>query len=249
MKEGAFALIDCLGFKGLWQNGHTGLMEKIRRINSTINASVPEVLRKLEIAFSLDQYHYEVKLLSDSVAISVTRKNQDTEKYTELLVIASIIIAVSKLYRTDPPHLLLRGCITYGEFVTDENFIVGPAVDATAEYMESAEGAFIWYLPPASALLDEHCANLLQLDLITKTVAAFIPKFNIPMKCGHVLESRTINTAFRLSPSETEDMIQIYSSVMNKPSMSVWLKRQHTLSFLQHCKYLNDELKKVSTVG
>lgn len=248
MNEGAFALIDCLGFKGLWKDGHSALMAKIRSINETIHVAVPIILKTLPIHFNLDQFSYEVKLLSDTVAISAVRSGGNPD-FTELLVIASVVIAVSKLYLIGHPHLLLRGAIGWGKFTTDKNFIVGPAVDATAEYMESSEGAFIWYLPPASELIKESLKDVIASDLVRKTMDAFLPVHNIPIKGGHFLTTRAVNPLFGLSAEEGDAVVEIYKSVMTVPNMSVWMKRQNTLSFLDNCKAANEELKMESIVG
>jgi hypothetical protein len=150
MKDGAFALLDCLGFKGLWKDDHSALMRKLRLINETVNSAIATPLGHLDINISRKKYDYEVILLSDSVAISVTRVDGENSKSSVLLKIAQIVQEIVDLYIREEPHLLLRGCITYGNHITDKSFIVGPAVDATAQFIDSAEGAFIWYLPPAT---------------------------------------------------------------------------------------------------
>jgi len=43
--------------------------------------------------------------------------------------------------------LPLRGCISLGRHFCDGDFLIGPAVDQAAEYMNEPEGAFIWVLP------------------------------------------------------------------------------------------------------
>lgn len=248
MKEGAFALIDCLGFKGLWQKDHGALMTKIRSINSTVNTAMQAKLQAVGITINPQEYQYEVKLLSDSVAISVHRADK-ASKFSELVVIGNIVRALTQLYFEGEPHLLLRGCITYGKYTSDENFIVGPAVDATAEFMNCAEGAFIWYLPPAAKIINEFHEVPSRMQLIVKSIDAFFPQYSIPIKGSHFLESRVINPIYRKNTEDALAIIEIFKTVMDKDNMSIWMKRQYTLSFLRHCQDLNAALEKETVVG
>ena len=42
------------------------------------------------------------------------------------------------------------GVTSFGQHLCDGNFLVGPAVDEAAQYMDEPEGAFIWLLPKAA---------------------------------------------------------------------------------------------------
>jgi len=48
---------------------------------------------------------------------------------------------------------MFRGCVTFGEHIAEDSFLLGQAVDEAASVAESTEGAFIWLTPKAQALL------------------------------------------------------------------------------------------------
>lgn len=155
MEEGAFALIDCLGFKGIWKRANPALLlQKLSQIEQT---AVEQIAGKENLKhFSFSPMTPRIRLLSDTVAISLQYEKKEGETPDEyqknyLIVIAChIVIQILDSFITGEPYLVLRGCITYGEHISEGNFIVGPAVDEAAEHMNVAEGAFIWLLPSAA---------------------------------------------------------------------------------------------------
>jgi hypothetical protein len=172
MHEGAFALIDCLGFKGIWKRTDQALLlEKLRSIMVKIH-NTPGLFRGLPFHLLRRDFIITPSLLSDSVAISLRyeddpSKDDDSKEeakkigerrersYLVWLICASTI-RVLDLYLKGEPGLVLRGCINYGEYehniIETGSFIVGPAVDDAAENMEVSQGAFVWLRPEAAAL-------------------------------------------------------------------------------------------------
>jgi hypothetical protein len=156
MQEGAFVLIDCLGFKGIWKRPDSHLLlKKFSRLGPLIQ----ERLHHLEIIFSgTDQLRIHNRLLSDTVAISFQFETRESGEYSDrdrqLLVFCACLITplVMQCFLEEEPPLIFRGCVTYGKHFIENNFIVGPAIDEAAEYMNSAEGAFVWLHPNAAAL-------------------------------------------------------------------------------------------------
>ncbi len=73
MQEGAFALIDCLGFKGIWNRpGITAeqVISKLRLIEKTVQEGIETEGGFLN--FSEAKLVFKASLLSDSIAISLT---------------------------------------------------------------------------------------------------------------------------------------------------------------------------------
>lgn len=158
MQEGAFVLIDCLGFKGIWKRTDPELL--LQKF-SKLGPSIQERLGHLEVLFSFtgtDQLRIHNRLLSDTVAISFQFERPEGGEYSDndrsLLVFCACFITplvMHWLFEGEPP-LIFRGCITYGKHFIENNFIAGPAIDEAAEYMNVAEGAFVWLHPSAAAL-------------------------------------------------------------------------------------------------
>lgn len=161
MQEGAFVLIDCLGFKGIWKRTDPELL--LQKF-SKLGPSIQKRLGQLEVLFSFrdtDQLRIHNRLLSDTVAISFQLERQEGCEYSDndrqMLVFCACIITplVMHWFLEGEPPLVLRGCVTYGKHFIENNFIAGPAVDEAAEYMNLAEGALVWLHPSAATLYRE----------------------------------------------------------------------------------------------
>jgi len=248
--KGAFALMDCLGFKGMWRNDREQLIAKLKLINE--NLENPDTYSL--IVKDLPNHNVQVKLLSDTIAIGVSNKEVGANKVNDLITIAGIVMRIMDIFLGVEPHILLRGCITYGEYLTERNFLVGPAVDKTAEFMESAEGSFVWFLPEATSIIDEFCENKTTSEnavneTILRALNAFMPRYEVPIKNGHFLRTRLVSPIYNKMIDESELIIEKTRKVMDVDTMSVWLKRQHTLDFLKICKDANAHLHELTIVG
>jgi hypothetical protein len=152
MQEGAFVLMDCLGFKGVWQRVREPreIIDKLRGIESSfhqrISARLPSLLQQPRFAFS-------TAFLSDTIVIAGFVKDQrlPNDDFKGILVVAASFAAqeVVGSFRRDPYPLALRGCITFGQFIVDGSLILGPAVDEVASLHELPEGAFVFLSPGA----------------------------------------------------------------------------------------------------
>jgi hypothetical protein len=143
----------------------------------------------------------------------------------------------------------LRGCISHGQHLIEENFLIGPAVDETAEYIDTAQGAFVWFLPDAAKVIDTGIASLKNQnpgvshpDLVLSLLDAMCPQYQIPMKNGHNLETRVVNPILNKAPEASNLLLEVCAKTMNVDKMDVWVKRQHTLSFLTYCMAKNKQL-------
>lgn len=173
MREGAFVLIDCLGFKGIWKRTDPELL--LQKF-SKLGPSIQERLGQLEILFNVKgtaQLRIHNRLLSDTVAISFQLERQEGGEYSDsdqsLLVFCACLATpvVMNWFLEGEPPLIFRGCVTYGKHFIENNFIAGPAVDEAAEYMNLAEGAFVWLHPNAATLYrncQEEVASLTNQD-------------------------------------------------------------------------------------
>ncbi len=252
MKYGAFALMDCLGFKGLWKNGHEQLLSKLRLVRTSVLEGLQVFINNSNypVRFNTDFFMPEVRLLSDRVAISLTHNEEKFDSFSDLLAITATIQAVANLFLQNEPHLFLRGCITHGQHLIDENFLIGPAVDETAEYVDTAQGAFVWFLPNAAKVIDTGLASLKNQnlglsnqDLILSLFDAMCPQYQIPMNNGHNLDTRVVNPILNKDP-EASGLLEVCAKTMDVNKMDVWVKRQHTLMFLTYCMKRNKQLKR-----
>lgn len=118
MHVGAVAMIDALGFKGIYRRHKPqAVIERMRAIRREVEdypngAVVPSIIRIVNV--------------SDMIVIGLYDVEGDSS-----LTIASVAFLVLKLLRfaaNGEPALAYRGCIAYGEFEMDDNVLLGPAI-------------------------------------------------------------------------------------------------------------------------
>lgn len=223
MKEGAFLLMDCLGYKGIWKR--TSNPESI--IQQFITIRDKNLARSRQGFFKLfDDAGMEasISFLSDTVAIGVSPKsdNPPEDHYKGRLIIhashLAYMIAVDFLNMTPP--LAVRGVITYGNFSVSNQFIIGPAVDEAAELHELANAALIWLTPSctdyyfairkeSARLFSEKGADKAELYLI---LSAMVETFASP------IEATTFkNKMLNASTEQMDKLAKIMGAVMSDP--------------------------------
>jgi hypothetical protein len=153
MKTGAFVLMDCLGFKGIWQRTDAAsVLQSMKKVESQIPTFVRMAAAGARHLW--EDIDATVQMLSDTVAISVSRKGpapEDAENLGLLVNIASrIALGVILAFLDLRIPLLFRGCVTLGPHAVDGNFLIGQAVDEAAELHNEADGAFVWMTPPTA---------------------------------------------------------------------------------------------------
>jgi hypothetical protein len=155
MNEGALMLADCLGFRGIWNRINPE--ELISRLKSIEAEAIKRVVPKYSSSMlSFGPVRFHLRLLSDTVVLSVQYETEGhkpggapDERQKNLLVSVACDAAavLAYLFMDSEIPLPLRGCVAFGTHLCDGPFLIGPAVDQAAEYMNEAEGAFIWLLP------------------------------------------------------------------------------------------------------
>jgi hypothetical protein len=155
MEEGALVLADCLGFRGIWNRvDPEKLIAKLQSMEAEAATRVVPKYSSSMLSFGPTRFH--LRLLSDTVALSIQYEAkayengaQPDERQKNLLVSVACESAavLARLFIDSDMPLPLRGCISFGRHLSEGNFLIGPAVDQAAEYMNEPEGAFIWVLP------------------------------------------------------------------------------------------------------
>jgi hypothetical protein len=153
MQEGAFALIDVLGFKGIWRQVQDVdiIIKKLRGIQDFKDDPI--------VKMSGSSSGLRLLSLSDSVAICGHISDADPRNAVPRAggLIYQLCVVVNELTRrfgSPPLPMAIRGCIAYGQFRMEDNFILGPAVDTAAELHTAPQGAFVWLSPAARAAIE-----------------------------------------------------------------------------------------------
>jgi hypothetical protein len=133
MSVGAVALLDVLGWKGIW----TRKKDPIADLVATIS-DVKALARKSRTAKAgaywsqFNDLKSDLLLLSDTIVLTI---RGDERKAVELAthIVASIIAHGLKR------GLPIRGAISAGQFYVRENVFVGPAIDEVASWHEQTD--------------------------------------------------------------------------------------------------------------
>jgi len=156
MDEGALVLVDCLGFRGIWNRvDPQRLIDKLQSMEALASERIIPKYSASKMSFGPLRFH--LRLLSDTVALSVQyeadSKDSPSQRQLDLLVSVacdSASVLATLFIDSDDMPLPLRGCVSFGRHLCKGNFLIGPAVDEAAGYMNEPEGAFIWVLPGAA---------------------------------------------------------------------------------------------------
>lgn len=151
MREGAVVLMDCLGYKGIWNRSGAD-PDKILAQFTEIRANAEKALQEgMFLLHSQLGMRLQVSFLSDTVVITVDAPHVQQLAPPEKgrLIHAALMVAqkISNDLLQMAPPLAVRGCAVYGRFEMSGNFMIGPAIDEAAELHELADGAFLW-IPP-----------------------------------------------------------------------------------------------------
>lgn len=195
MEIGAVALLDVLGWKGIWQRSDTALDDIQSLVDDANHKSREWSFNKKRNAFGgrFDGLQANVISISDTIAITVVGKLDLTVEFISLL-------SMSAIFRSIEKGIPVRGAISYGRFLTKKNVLLGPAVDEVASWYEQAEWIGVSLTPTAALQVNRkklyaHSA-LVDHDLPTKagmmknTVAVNWPRYYHPEAKDH--ESRRV---------------------------------------------------------
>ena len=236
MRTGAIAMIDALGFKGVWNRPE--VKDDPER--------VIQKLKELRKATVLDGSGHDFRIeapqamfLSDTIVVSIaiTPKNQPsdpewTSNWTQDAKLGMALHQVALYVKTlmnralsEQPKFAYRGCISVGRFDAQETFILGPAVDEAAELMDRAQGAFVWLAPSARRFSFPEGQAEPWLGL---------HRYAVPLKGGDDYVTHVV-TPFEIvsSAEERQAVKRALLETFNGPSFDVELKRQNTEAFLE----------------
>jgi hypothetical protein len=249
MRRGAIALIDVLGFKGIWRRHSEEAV--VRSLQALLEASQEDAQQATAGPENMIDFISPV-FLSDTVAFGLAAKPVAEVNATLETTGTSELVGPFDAGRLDSwtvwhmgnflAHLMrralmgevpfaFRGAVAFGRFGMTDRFLIGEAVDEAATFHERADGAIVGFAP--SAALFEQAA-------IPSSVSKFI-KYSIPTKRRDGASAGTWDTWAVIPWGEldgpTVDLIDLFSRtlVTDDPDLreEVDRKRENTLAFLR----------------
>ena len=250
MRRGAIALIDVLGFKGIWRRHSEEAV--IRSMEALLDASQEDVRLATAGVGNVIDFISPV-FLSDTVAFGLAAKGvkeanaaleasgeaelfQFDEHRLESWTVWHMGNFLAHLMRravTGEVPLAFRGAVAFGRFGMTERFLIGEAVDEAATFHERPDAAIVGLAPSAARF--EQAA-------VPSSVSKFI-EYAVPMKARGDTASEAWNTWAVIPWGELEeptfDLIDAFAKTLitSEPDLraEVDRKRENTLAFLRSC--------------
>jgi hypothetical protein len=177
MDIGAVAVLDALGFKGIWQrHDPNAVLQRMEQLGASARAAMDAVTKQYQDSELLGQPWRSIvrarpflATFSDTVIVSCAAEkaelfeavprhentsDDDHLKLFALSVVSMACMTIAAEAAAHSPCFLFRGAIAVSEVIFREpSLILGPAIDEAAENEGRAEGAFIFYCQSAKELV------------------------------------------------------------------------------------------------
>jgi len=240
MKQGALAVFDALGFKGIWkENEPEGILEKLDGLARATETHLDRMVsknREDRLLISNDPNHHFHRLhatfLSDTIAIGLWLKPSQSRMSNRSCIdfLSGHVGNVLKRSSESDPVFAYRGAISFGDFEIGSNdrFIVGAAVDDAAEHHELAQGAFVWLTPTA--------VDIFETDK-TESPVHHLLQYSVPLKGGSRFDTYVVTPFGYCNTSKQCDDVKrkILESFSSK-TLDVRVKYQETARFLDFAR-------------
>jgi hypothetical protein len=120
LREGAFAVLDCLGFKGAWARSTdaNAIMTFLKESKSHLDKSA--IRKQIDVVFP-GLIKTSVAFISDTVVIGIQAPQADqhlppvARGYLALLAVTFCGEVINR-FLSCPVPFTLRGCVAYGNF-------------------------------------------------------------------------------------------------------------------------------------
>jgi hypothetical protein len=242
---GAVALVDCLGFKGIWSRVDPGaLFAQMKSLRK-------EALEYTGAGnFVIGTHRYlrnEIRFMSDTVIVTcrISKEWKSAQApYEAIYRVSQITSLLVQLALCSAIPLSYRGCITFGDFLIDSQFLLGPAIDEAASLEREAEGAFVWLAPSALRQFN----NRIDESLVRHLEPGEMLPWHVPMKNGRTYETLALNLGLTHSRDDKWDQaVSGLESSFNPNSRSlpleIEIKRQNTMRYIAYLQQCRNDIK------
>jgi hypothetical protein len=224
VNTGAVALIDALGFRGIWgRHKPDDVLTELKTMKDWMESRV-------KAQFSSQPWmQCQVAFLSDTIAISMAldESTQDRDALSVLYLCDVISWVLDRMLRASIP-LAYRGAIAVGSYEVSPHFLIGQAVDEAAGAHDLAQGALIWLTPVAR----DHAARWLQ----SQPDNTHLVKFDVPLKGGDAFNTYTVSPLEQArDAADANGLTQRLLATFSASNMEVAVKRQNTARHMRAC--------------
>jgi hypothetical protein len=191
MRAGAVAMLDALGFKGIWT-----------RLNAqVVLAQLQTALGQFGLGTLGSSSPAQVTFVSDSVFIGssadffeasgrdpATARAMAMQTVCEL---SQVVWSTMLSFFLPQSALAYRGAISWGEFEMTPPFVIGPAIDNSAEWEQLGDIAAIWLSPSALFIAQDVLSNT--PNALNDSVGQpLVVEYEVPLKGGSTFKTMAI---------------------------------------------------------
>lgn len=236
MKHGYVMMLDVLGFRD-FVSKKTG--NDFFDIWNTIKTSIVNqknlIEERLKQAVTID-----VICLSDTLIVCVSLNETDRIDDKYLLCFLPLLIDTFFYSQIKSNQVFFRGAISYGKFTysTEQNIIMGHALDEVSEWYEATDWIGIILSPSAEYALEKLILEKGDCDgLIKGMTDRFIEYSKIPFKkdipnlCKYAYLWVDKSTTVEKNKEKVIELLGIYSDL--KHTVSIASKYKHSLDFIK----------------
>ena len=222
-RTGAVAMIDALGFEGIYREHGLEKVTRALRAASETLGSIDTAVR----AAGMPGLRFAC--FSDTAIMAIPAAPEDFEQATAWL--ARGLMAFLHRAMTDPHRipLVYRGCLTVGDFYAEGQFFVGPAVDESARWFEEGDAAIVWLTPKAAKLVKKEDMSLVPMFVDIKGHG---PLSTFAVNVVPPSWTKDENDVERVTLAEVQTCFSRPFDRADPMPADVAIKKQRTLAFL-----------------
>ncbi len=189
-------MLDALGFKGIWErSAPEAVFENMLAVREAVMRAAASATRALAKNLTgpgklAEAPMATAQFLSDTIVIALhfrgfgAADNERTRAIVEAAMVAYTVhmtaFAIAGSAHTEnAAPLNYRGAVTWGEFLLQDNFLVGPAVDQVAELHNRSDGAFVELTNSAALRFERASSAPFPPEIKPRRLAL---EFSIPIK-------------------------------------------------------------------
>ncbi|MEO7932829.1 MAG: hypothetical protein ABIT76_06700 [Chthoniobacterales bacterium] len=245
MNWGVIAFIDVLGFKGIWNRGHSAdeilsTLETVRKFATELK----EQQNQMSGGDLWENLSLDTRMFSDTLVISCHLPQgriepdwqEDYESIRRYVLLRYVVLMLSSLVAAAANGecpLLYRGCVATGLFAMNDFAMLGPAVDEAGSFFESADGAFVFLCPSAAKTYEQ------RPGLLSRATFPYFLEYDVPLKETKTLPTYTINPLLRapheMRPDISAALMSTFGPATEIPH-ALLTKHTNTQRFLHHAQ-------------
>lgn len=223
MKEGAVAMIDALGFRGIWDRWPPAdILANMHALKDRLENDLREIATQPDMQF-------DATFLSDTIVLGLALPSSvPNHAALSAIYVGDIVARILAWSARSSTPLAYRGAIACGQYEISSHFIMGRAIDEAATYHESAEAAIVWLLPDARTLVGDWLRN--------QPNNTHFVRHSVPLRYGSAFHTYTVSPIVQAVQEEDgRSLANALLATFKGPNVGVAVKRQNTVAHLKSC--------------